>query len=178
MLSDAQQLLHRELGIPDDYAAARNLPFWEEAPDLVDVGPNLVGRMQKLTPAAAARWHGMVEAAARDGVVLLIVSGFRSFHYQADLIRHKLENGQAIEDILVVNAAPGYSEHHSGAAVDIATPGSRPLTEEFEQSEAFIWLSGHAAEHGFAMTYPRDNPWGICYEPWHWALVDKFAEVS
>ena len=173
MLSDAQRLLHRELGIPDDYAAARNLPFWEETSDLVDVGPNLVGRMQKLTPTAATRWREMVAAAAEDGVLLLIVSGFRSFHYQADLIRHKLENGQAIEDILVVNAAPGYSEHHTGTAVDIATPGCRPLTEEFDQSEAFIWLSGHAAEHGFEMTYPRDNPWGICYEPWHWSLKDK-----
>jgi D-alanyl-D-alanine carboxypeptidase len=71
-----------------------------------------------------------------------------------------------------VNAAPGHSEHHTGRAVDIATPGSRPLTEEFEQTDAFRWLSSRAVEFGFSLTYPRDNPWGIAYEPWHWSLKD------
>lgn len=173
MLSDSHRRLHQELGIPDDYASARDLPYWEETDDLVEVGQNLVGRMQRLTPAAAAQWQKMVEAAAGDGVRLMIVSGFRSFDYQADLIRNKLENGQAIDDILTVNAAPGYSEHHTGAAIDIATPGSRPLTEEFAESEAFAWLTEHAADYGFRMTYPADNPWGIAYEPWHWALENK-----
>ena len=136
----------------------------------MDVGPNLVGKMQRLTPEAAARWAEMVAAADAAGIRLLIVSGFRSVDYQARLIRKKINAGQAIADILTVNAAPGYSEHHTGAAVDIATPGSRPLTEEFEQTPAFAWLGEHAEKHGFSMTYPRDNPWGLIYEPWHWSL--------
>ena len=173
MLTDRNRKLHLELGIPDDYAAARDLPYWEETSDLTDVGENLVGRMQRLTPTAAAQWQKMVAAAANDAVRLLIVSGFRSFDYQAALIRRKLDTGQSIDDILQVNAAPGYSEHHTGTAIDIATPGSRPLTEEFEESEAFAWLTKHAAEFGFRMTFPRDNPWGIDYEPWHWALETK-----
>jgi D-alanyl-D-alanine carboxypeptidase len=98
------------------------------------------------------------------------VSGFRSFDYQAELIRKKLASAQLIDDILKVNAAPGYSQHHTGEAVDIATPGSRPLTEEFEDSAAFGWLTEHGGEFGFSMTYPRGNPWGFVYEPWHWAL--------
>lgn len=161
--------LHQELGIPEDYGLDGRKPAYEEAVDLVDVGPNLVGLMQRLTPETAAKWAEMVEAAAIDGVTLLIVSGFRGIDYQARLIRKKINAGQIVSDILQVNAAPGFSEHHTGRAVDIATPGSRPLTEEFEHSEAFRWLTANAARYGFSMTYPRENAYGFIYEPWHWA---------
>jgi D-alanyl-D-alanine carboxypeptidase len=162
--------LHQELGIPADYGRAGGPPLFEEAVELVDVGPNLVGRMQRLTPLAAARWAEMSAAAAADSIVLLLVSGFRSVDYQAGLIRTKLDRGQAIEAILQVNAAPGFSEHHTGQAVDIATPGSRPLTEEFEDTPAFEWLTREADRFGFSMSYPRNNPFGLIYEPWHWSI--------
>ena len=161
--------LHQELGIPDDYGLDGSRPVFEEAADLVEVGPNLVGRMQRLAPKAARMWAEMVDAAADEGVVLLIVSGFRGFDYQARLIRKKINAGQEVSEILKVNAAPGFSEHHTGRAVDIATPGSRPLTEEFEGSDAFRWLTENAARFGFSMTYPRNNAYGFIYEPWHWA---------
>ena len=164
--------LHDELGIPADYGRGNGPPRFDEAEELVDVGPNLVGRMQRLTPAAAEHWKAMVAGATDDGVRLLIVSGFRSYEYQAALIRKKINAGQQISDILSVNAAPGHSEHHTGLAVDIATPGSRPLTEEFEDSEAFAWLTANAPHFGFSMSFPRDSPWGIIDEPWHWALSE------
>lgn len=170
MLVETYQNLHRELGIPSDYATDRRLPYFPEASRLVDVGPNLVGRMQRLAPEAVLKWRQMAGSAEGDDIRLLLVSGFRSFDYQAELIRKKLAQGQAIAEILRVNAAPGFSQHHTGLAVDIATPGSRPLTEEFEHSDAFRWLEAHAADFGFSMTYPRDNPWGFIYEPWHWSL--------
>ncbi|MDJ0712430.1 MAG: D-alanyl-D-alanine carboxypeptidase family protein [Woeseiaceae bacterium] len=161
--------LHTELGIPADYGQDASKPVYEEAAELVDVGPNLVGRMQRLTPQAAEKWTEMQVAAEADGVALLLVSGFRSIDYQARLIRKKINSGQTVSEILAVNAAPGYSEHHTGRAVDIATPGSRPLTEEFEDSAAFRWLQEHAGSYGFSMSYPRNNAAGFIYEPWHWA---------
>jgi D-alanyl-D-alanine carboxypeptidase len=167
---EIQQKLHQQLGISPGYGDERNLPRYEEARDLIDVGPNLVGRMQRLTVAAAANWQDMVAAASADDIRVLIVSGYRSYEYQAQLIRKKIAAGQTIEEILKVSAAPGFSQHHTGSAVDIATPGSRPLTEEFETSDAFGWLTDHAAEYGFSMTYPRDNPYGFIFEPWHWSL--------
>jgi D-alanyl-D-alanine carboxypeptidase len=170
MLSESHLKIHQDLGIPADYGQDNGLPYYEESADLIEIGPNLVGRMQQLTPATAARWQQMVEAASNDGIRLLIVSGFRSFEYQAQLIRNKLEDSQSIGEILTVNAAPGFSQHHTGAAVDIAAPGSRPLTEEFEASDAFAWLQAGAGDFGFTMTYPRDNPFGFVYEPWHWAI--------
>ena len=70
--------LHSELGIPENYGQDKSRPVFEEAADLVEVGPNLVGRMQRLTPATASQWTDMQTAAAEEGVILLIVSGFRS----------------------------------------------------------------------------------------------------
>lgn len=178
MLHDLQLKIHEELGIPADFADERGLAYFAEAEDLVEVGPNLVGRMQRLTPRASKHWQEMCESAISDGIRLLIVSGFRSFDYQADLIRGKLTAGQAIDDILAVNAPPGFSQHHTGEAVDIATPGSRPLTEEFENSEAFAWLAESAGRFGFSMTYPRDNPFGFVYEPWHWSLQGPGSGIT
>jgi len=170
MLNEENRKLHEELGIPAGYGKDGHPPYYKEASDLVDIGPNLVGRMQQLTPAAAAAWQQMTEAASADGIRLLIVSGFRDYEYQAGLIRRKLDSGEEIGKILTVNAAPGFSQHHTGCAIDIATPGSRPLTEEFEESGAFAWLSDNAGNFGFSLTYPRDNARGFIYEPWHWAL--------
>lgn len=168
-LNDIYRKLHGELGISADYGSVEGLPFYPEAAELIEVGPNLVGRMQSLTPITAQAWQSMVKHAAGAGIQLLIVSGFRSFDYQAELIRRKIGAGQVIDEILTVNAAPGFSQHHTGAAIDIASPGCRPLTEEFETSTAFEWLTENAATFGFSMTYPRDNSFGFVYEPWHWA---------
>lgn len=143
-----------------------------EATRLVSIGPDIYQREQRLTPAAAQAWCLMVESAAGDGVVLQAVSAYRSVDYQAGIISRKLEKGEGIGNILRVSAAPGYSEHHTGRAIDITTPGVAVLEEEFEKSEAFSWLTAHAGDFGFSMSFPRGNPFGVAYEPWHWAWKD------
>jgi D-alanyl-D-alanine carboxypeptidase len=157
-----------DLGISAEYGHDPVLVTYAEATELVEVGPNIVGREQRLTAAAATAWKAMQNRAAEDGVDLVLVSGFRSINYQADLIRNKLEAGQKIDAILQVNVAPGFSQHHTGDAIDIATPGYKPLLEEFEDSPAFVWLRDNAIQFGFTMSYPRNNPEQISYEPWHW----------
>ena len=110
----------------------------------------------------------MQYAAARDGIVLEAISGYRSHDYQLGIFERKLARGQAVETILTVNAAPGYSEHHSGRALDVSTPGEPPAEESFESAPAFAWLCDNAVAFDFVLSYPRDNPHGIVYEPWHW----------
>jgi len=161
-----------QLGIPPTYGKQPFLPRYDEALELEDVEVNIVGRMQRLAPETASQWRSMKLAANEQKIVLLLVSGFRSIAYQTALIRSKLDAGQAIEAILEVNAAPGFSQHHTGRAVDIATPGSRPLTEDFEAAPAFAWLRKHAARFGFRMPFGRGNQYGLAYEPWHWSQLD------
>jgi D-alanyl-D-alanine carboxypeptidase len=157
-----------ELGISPAKIAARGLPLQAEAPNLVSVGQDMLGRERFLTPETAAAWDAMRGAAEAEGVTLLLVSAFRSLDYQVGIFKRKLEKGQTIEQILNVNLPPGYSEHHTGRAIDIAAPGAPPLTEEFEATLAFRWLETHAHRWSFKMTYPRGNTHGVIYEPWHW----------
>ncbi len=162
--------VHAELGIPEDYVRECALPLCPEPTTLVDTEPDFYDRPQKLTPPACQAWTAMRAAAAEAGVTLFLISAYRGLDYQAGLIARKLDKGQSIEQILTVNAAPGFSEHHTGRAIDIGTPGCDALQTEFENTEAFQWLEEHAGEFGFALSYPRDNAFGIIYEPWHWCF--------
>ncbi len=161
--------LNESLGIPEDYARSRRLPVQMEATRLVSIGHDIYGREQKMLAGAAVALRSMMKAAADDGIELQVVSAFRSVEYQCGIIRRKLDNGQDIDRILEVSAAPGFSEHHSGRAVDVTTPGYAVLEEEFESSEAFAWLTGRAGDFSFRMSFPRGNVHGVAYEPWHWA---------
>jgi len=165
--------LHTRFGIPADYAAQRQLTLCEEAHELVSIGPDSLGRDQRMTPKAAEAWRRMQAAAAKAGVELLVVSAYRSVEYQCALIQRKLDRGLKIADILKINAAPGYSEHHTGRAIDITSPDSQPLEVAFETTSAYAWLKQHAGKYGFRLSYPRDNPHGINYEPWHWAYQES-----
>ncbi len=156
------------LGVPRDYGRTRGLRQLREPVRLVFVGHDIQQRAQWLTPRAARAWLRMHMAAASAGVELQIVSAFRGVEYQLGIVRRKLERGLSMHEILRVSAAPGYSEHHSGRALDVTAPGFAALEEEFENSSAFAWLSANAQRHGFHLSYPRDNPHGIAYEPWHW----------
>jgi D-alanyl-D-alanine carboxypeptidase len=140
---------------------------------LTFIGSDIHARPQWLATRAARAWQRMRAAAARLGIELQVVSAFRSMDYQLELLRRKVDRGQSMQQILRVSAAPGYSEHHSGRALDITAPGFAALEEEFERSPAFAWLSANAGRFGFRLSYPRSNRHGIAYEPWHWCWHPK-----
>ena len=162
------------LGITAQMVAACRALACAEAPEeaLVDAGVDILGRPQRMTAETLRAWQAMRAAAEADGVRLLLVSAYRSFAYQCGLIRRKLDRGAKIEEVLRVNAIPGYSEHHTGQALDLHDGIGQPLTEAFETREAFAWLAQHGAAHGFALSYPRGNNLGIIYEPWHWRFQE------
>ena len=162
------QTLHKQLGIPTDYQRRFGLTLFSEAQDLVDIGNGISGRPCQLTAQAFSHWQAMENAADQENIKLQVVSAFRSVERQTEIFKYKLNNGQLIEDILKVSAAPGYSEHHTGNALDITTPGYQALEEEFEHSDAFRWLRDNAARFKFSLSYPRNNKYKISYEPWHW----------
>jgi D-alanyl-D-alanine carboxypeptidase len=156
------------LDIPEELVRERALPLQTEAKELVlaEIGDD--GREYRLTPAAASAWRGMKAAAAADGIVISLISAFRSIERQVEILREKLAQGASLEAILAASAPPGYSEHHTGRAVDITTDGAPPLEIEFEQTAAFAWLTTNAARFGFVLSFPAENPYGYQYEPWHW----------
>lgn len=166
------------LGIDENYSQRTGLPLIAEPGVLKYAGRDRYARPLWLTNTAAHRWPAMRAAAQREGVALEAISGYRSHAYQFGIFQRKRMRGLSVEEILRVNAAPGYSEHHSGNAIDIGTPGEPAAEESFENSTAFAWLTKHASDFGFVMSYPRHNPHGIVYEPWHWCLSDHSTTTT
>lgn len=156
------------LGLDPGYGERTGLALEAEPAWLALAGFDRFGRPLWLHAGAARAWARMRADALRAGIALDAISGYRSHDYQLGIFDRKRARGQSVEQILSVNAAPGYSEHHSGCALDIGTPGQPPAEESFEATPAFAWLREHAGAHGFRMSYPRGNPHGIVHEPWHW----------
>ncbi|WP_313343559.1 D-alanyl-D-alanine carboxypeptidase family protein [Stenotrophomonas sp.] len=176
-LSGLQQRL-QQLGIDADrYERETGLALEAEPARLALAGVDRYRRPLWLLQGAARAWQRMHAHAARDGIVLEAISGYRSHDYQLGIFDRKRARGLDVADILQVNAAPGYSEHHSGRALDISCPGEPPAEESFETTPAFAWLVQHAGAHGFRLSYPRDNPHGIVYEPWHWCWQQTGADA-
>ena len=157
------------LGLDENgYAERTGLSVVAEPDWLSFAGVDRYRRALWLRFDAARAWLHLRDAAQRNNVVLEAISGYRSHAYQLGIFDRKLARGLDIDQILAVNAAPGYSEHHGGLALDIGAPGEPPAEESFDTTPAFDWLQAHAGGYGFHMSYPRDNPHGIVYEPWHW----------
>jgi D-alanyl-D-alanine carboxypeptidase len=171
-MSDNQIIsdLHKELCIPFDYEVTTHLSRYYEVPLTALIVAQLddAGRPIVLTAPATKAWLTMRDAATKDGIALLPFSSFRSYLYQKGLIVAKLKKGEPIETILKTLAAPGYSEHHTGEALDITTTGCPQAQEIFETTTAYKWLAANGQKFGFTESFPRNNPHNFVYEPWHW----------
>jgi D-alanyl-D-alanine carboxypeptidase len=94
----------------------------------------------------------MAKAAAKSGVYISVVSGFRSHSEQTYLYNcYKTCSCNGCN----LAATPGYSNHQSGHALDLnaSSPG------------VYSWLSKHAGSYGFKRTVPSEN--------WHWEFWGK-----
>lgn len=166
---DGLQRRMSQLGLAaDDYVQRTGLQLMAEPAALQFAGRDRFGRPLWLSASAARAWRQMRAAALRADIVLDAISGYRSHDYQLGIFERKFARGLTLEQILTLNAAPGFSEHHSGDALDLGTPGEPPVEESFEATPAFAWLCSHAHAFGYRLSYPRNNPHGIVYEPWHW----------
>jgi D-alanyl-D-alanine carboxypeptidase len=157
-----------EFGLSTKTISERGLVAFEEAQllEVAEVGED--GREHLLTPVAAKNWRLMKQAAISDGESIFIVSGYRSVSRQAKIIRAQLKAGKSIDEILEGFAPPGFSEHHSGRAVDLSTPDVLERDINFETTTAFQWLRRNAERFGYRLSYPRGNTRGYIYESWHW----------
>ena len=131
----------------------------------------------------AQTMRDMIDAAAEDGVDLLVCSAYRSIEKQQTLFDEQvqiyLNQGKSQQEAYDLTASaiaiPGTSEHHTGLAADIVTPTHQTLDPEFADTEAGQWLQEHAWEYGFVLRYPEDKQdvTKIIYESWHYRFVGK-----
>ncbi|MBD2460437.1 D-alanyl-D-alanine carboxypeptidase family protein [Oscillatoria sp. FACHB-1407] len=148
-----------------------HLPYEEAPPDTLEA-ITADGRV-RLRRLAAEQFTAMAAAASSEGVVLVPLSGFRSVVDQERVFFEHRQQGERPTERAEVSAPPGYSEHHTGYAIDIVdgTRSETDLEVSFETTPAFRWLEQNAARFDFELSFPQNNPQGLSYEPWHWRFV-------
>ena len=95
------------------------------------------------------------------------------------IFRLSLEDAETV--VKSYSAYPGQSEHQTGLCIDFATSTEEEvLTEAFELTAAFQWLSQNAYKFGFILRYPKgmENTTGYTYEPWHYRFVGREAATD
>ena len=133
--------------------------------------------LNRTTAAAAER---MFAAAAADGVVMTLASGYRSYATQvATYNGHVSARGQAAAD--TASARPGHSEHQTGWAFDIGDGGGACSFQPcFAEQPAAVWAKANAHRFGFVVRYP----WmlhpitGYYYESWHLRYIGVEAAAD
>jgi D-alanyl-D-alanine carboxypeptidase len=158
-------LINKEFALPQDYVPK----------DLIKADMPLSPRSnyQYVRKDAHDALKTMFDSARDDGYELWFHSGYRSYASQKLLYENYVKRyGQAQADIF--SAKPGHSEHQSGLAVDISSPGSEgPFAVAFGDSPEGRWVAQHAHIYGFVVRYPKDKTeiTGYMYEPWHLRYV-------
>ncbi len=130
---------------------------------------------QFLSPAVYEAYKSMMSAMEHDiGKRLYVESAYRSSAHQLYLFIFYLSNhAYSIRETAKWVALPGYSEHGDPKrlAIDFINAeginGEKNVTE-FEALPENVWLLKNASRFGFVLSYPKNAPVGITYEPWHW----------
>lgn len=145
--------------LPEDFAPE----------DLVALPTSFGTGTHTLRQEAAEAAEELLAAAQEDGIDLTVVSAYRSFAYQQELYdNYVAQHGTEMTNEM--SAMPGHSEHQTGLALDVDTPGGQhTLRQSFGDTDAGQWLVDHAHEFGFVIRYPQDaeDITGFHYEPWH-----------
>lgn len=107
----------------------------------------------------ADEYLALVNAAANDGVLMPLKSGFRTYPKQAYLFDGWTRRLPGFN----LAARPGFSNHQDGFAYDFAISG-------YEGNPRYDWLKQHGPSHGFVRTVNK--------EPWHWEYRPAIAQTG
>ncbi len=120
----------------------------------------------KLVKEAADAFASLSADAAKLEYCILGMSGYRSFSYQQNLYNNYLKKDSK-EVVDTYSARPGYSEHHTGFALDVQT--DTVSYQNFGQTKEYEWLLDNAHKYGFVIHYTEANKWitGYMAEEWH-----------
>lgn len=120
-------------------------------------------RDEYLLPDTLSAFQEMCSDAWQNGLTLWVQSGFRSYELQTRLYNdYVASRGKTAADTF--SARPGYSEHHTGLALDLNT-----INDSFANTAEGRWVAENCWKYGFIIRYPKDkeNITGYKYEPWH-----------
>ncbi|MEG0307556.1 MAG: M15 family metallopeptidase [Clostridium sp.] len=161
-------IVNRENVLDENY-----LPENLTAPKTKFIG-NGDPNVNKLEATAAKALEELFNAAKKDSIYLLGVSGYRDYNYQKNLYNKAVrESGKEYAD--KYTAKPGASGHQTGLVMDILSEDYQTLDDGFDKTDAYKWVEKNCSSYGFIIRYPKgkESITGYNYEPWHLRYVGK-----
>ena len=169
-------LVNREHRLPD---------AWLNRVRLVRV-TNGLGRDFTLEEETAESFEALRRCLAGEGIRIELDSADRSVEEQ-QRIAEELAARYGAEYYLRYAAVPGFSEHHTGLALDICPVVDGRVIDDNEemcrQEEIFARIHARLPEFGFILRYPagKEAVTGYAAEPWHlryvgWACAREMTE--
>lgn len=159
-------LVNKNSKLPDD---------WESNVELVNA-KNAWDEDVKIEKKAYQKYKELKKALEEEGITIELDSIYRSVKEQQELWdRWTVEKG--IDYVKKYVAVPGYSEHHTGLAIDICIRKDGKLIAENEdmiaEREIFGKIHEKLADYGFILRYleGKEDITGYAYEPWHLRYV-------
>ena len=126
------------------------------------------------------KFDQMYNAALKDGIKLVIISGTRSFNHQKYIWDRKwakniqkMDSISAVKEIMKYSSMPSTSRHHWGTDIDLNNL-ENSYFEIGEGKKIFDWLVENASKYGFHMTYDNQEETkrtGYKMEKWHWSYM-------
>ena len=157
-------LVNKYSKLPDD---------WEKNVELV-TAKNAWDEDVKVEKEAYEQYKKLAENLKEEGVTIELDSIYRSVKEQQELWDDWSKDPEkGIEYVKKYVATPGYSEHHTGLAIDICLKKDGKLIDDNDdmiaEKEIFKKIHAKLADYGFILRYldGRDDITGYAYEPWH-----------
>lgn len=146
---------------------------WEKKIKLV-TAKDAWGDEVKVEKDAYEEYKKLSKALKDEGVIIKLDSVYRSVKDQQNLWDEWSNDPEkGIEYVRKFVAVPGYSEHHTGLAIDICIKKDGKLIydndEMIAEREIFAKIHEKLADYGFILRYleNREDSTGYTYEPWH-----------
>ena len=173
-------LVNKENKLPDDWESVVELVDVQNAlPDDLELNENndyLATDVFKVEKKTLLAFCALQEDMEKEGVYILLDSTYRSVARQEELWA-EFEKEYGIDYVKQYVAVPGYSEHHTGLAVDVCVMKDGKIIndndEMIAERDLFAKIHAKLADHGFILRYPEDKEdiTGYAYEPWHFRYV-------
>lgn len=161
-------LVNKTNKLPDDYEA--NVPLV--------TAKNSMGREFQIERKTYAHFVQLRAELLKRGIQIELDSVYRSVARQKEIVKEFTEKYGA-DYVKKYVAVPGYSEHHTGLAVDICLVVNGKVIDDNDemiaQKAIFAQIHPLLADYGFILRYlpGKDNITGYSYEPWHFRYVGK-----
>lgn len=162
-------LVNKYSQLPDD---------WEDNVELV-TAKDAWGDDIKVEKKAYKKYQELKKALEDEGIIIELDSVYRSVKEQQELWDEWSNDPEkGIDYVRQYVAVPGYSEHHTGLALDIVIKKDGELIYENDdmiaEREIFEKIHEKLADYGFILRYleGKDDITGYAYEPWHLRYID------